>query len=526
MKYSPFSQEVSCKLLRLVFVTSILLLFFAQVIDYLNFGVDDVFISMRFAENAARGNGLVYNIGENVEGYSNPLWVVLLVAAASLGLNSSHSAFGLLWFAKGMSFVFGIGVLVLLFFIAKKLERKSDSIIPLRLLVLLIAVSCGPFVLWCCGGLESLVTAFFLTLSIFLFQKIWQKKENEETVPLLYFILFSITLALASLTRPEPLLHAVMAIGFTLYGLRRSLRRIEGLSLVLPFFIIFSIFMAWRYLTYHDILPNTFYAKTGGGFKSYLLSMKYILGGVCMIGGPLILAIPFASQNRASSLFKYCQVLVAASLVFMLYSGGDWMAGFRFFIPVAPIFFLAIAAGMSGLINLLNTGNILSKAGVSKFLLFILFLSFSTAFADRILIRGQIQTMGTGFSAQTGHSSPWNFEVGSWIRHHGGKSSLIATGEAGLIAYLNLNMRVIDLSGLADIHIAQNLKLGIAANASYVLDQKPDYIILPSGDAESVILSDSRPTFSYYSAIAQSKDFKKEYHIEKRFMSLDLLARN
>ena len=37
--------------------------------------VDDLFISLRFAENLAHGRGIVYNPGERVEGYSSPLWM-------------------------------------------------------------------------------------------------------------------------------------------------------------------------------------------------------------------------------------------------------------------------------------------------------------------------------------------------------------------------------------------------------------------------------------------------------------------
>src|SRR5512138_1556369 len=36
---------------------------------------DDAMISMRYAYNLAHGNGLVWNAGERVEGFTNPLWV-------------------------------------------------------------------------------------------------------------------------------------------------------------------------------------------------------------------------------------------------------------------------------------------------------------------------------------------------------------------------------------------------------------------------------------------------------------------
>ena len=39
---------------------------------------DDAFISFRYSQHLAEGHGLVFNVGEKVEGYSNFLWVVLV----------------------------------------------------------------------------------------------------------------------------------------------------------------------------------------------------------------------------------------------------------------------------------------------------------------------------------------------------------------------------------------------------------------------------------------------------------------
>src|SRR4030067_1950880 len=54
---------------------------------------DDAMISMRYAYNLAHGNGLVWNVGERVQGFTNPLWVfymallhLLPIPQAQLGL--------------------------------------------------------------------------------------------------------------------------------------------------------------------------------------------------------------------------------------------------------------------------------------------------------------------------------------------------------------------------------------------------------------------------------------------------------
>ena len=50
---------------------------------------DDALITLRYAENIARGHGPVWNIGERVEGVSSPLWTLLLVPFHWLGLGKS-----------------------------------------------------------------------------------------------------------------------------------------------------------------------------------------------------------------------------------------------------------------------------------------------------------------------------------------------------------------------------------------------------------------------------------------------------
>src|SRR6185437_4110074 len=53
---------------------------------------DDSFISFRYARNLAHGNGLVWNVGERVEGYTNFLWTVIAAGAIRAGLHPGQAA--------------------------------------------------------------------------------------------------------------------------------------------------------------------------------------------------------------------------------------------------------------------------------------------------------------------------------------------------------------------------------------------------------------------------------------------------
>src|SRR5260221_4689119 len=62
---------------------------------------DDAYVSFRYARNFVRGDGLVYNVGEPVEGYTNFLWTTLaavpLAAGADDPLPFMHVVSAVLW---------------------------------------------------------------------------------------------------------------------------------------------------------------------------------------------------------------------------------------------------------------------------------------------------------------------------------------------------------------------------------------------------------------------------------------------
>ena len=59
---------------------------FAANVERHAFLGDDSFISFRYAKHLAEGQGLVWNPGDRVEGYTNFLWVLLMAAGLSVGV--------------------------------------------------------------------------------------------------------------------------------------------------------------------------------------------------------------------------------------------------------------------------------------------------------------------------------------------------------------------------------------------------------------------------------------------------------
>ncbi len=101
---------------------------------YMQASIDDLFIILRYVENAAGGHGLVFNIGERVEGYTCFGWVISLVALVRLGWPAY-------WAAKFVGMLCSAGTLLLCYGIGRELwhgEKGSRAVAFLPALLLAV----------------------------------------------------------------------------------------------------------------------------------------------------------------------------------------------------------------------------------------------------------------------------------------------------------------------------------------------------------------------------------------------------
>ncbi|MDD9947529.1 MAG: hypothetical protein OXU20_41195 [Myxococcales bacterium] len=54
--------------------------------------IDDAYISLCYARNLVEGHGLVWNVGERVEGFSNLPWTLLFAASLAAGASAESAA--------------------------------------------------------------------------------------------------------------------------------------------------------------------------------------------------------------------------------------------------------------------------------------------------------------------------------------------------------------------------------------------------------------------------------------------------
>jgi len=179
---------------------------FAYGVHHHYFLGDDCFISFRYARHLVDGEGLVWNPGERVEGYTNFLWVLLMAGSLLAGIPPEISS-------VVIGLASGAGLLLALLGFSARRWGSDDLFIWVAPLALAANRS---FTGWSSSGLETM----FFTLLVFLASITYlRERERDSTTP----VASSLLLATAALTRPEGALFAGIA-GLFFLGeiLRRS----------------------------------------------------------------------------------------------------------------------------------------------------------------------------------------------------------------------------------------------------------------------------------------------------------------
>src|SRR5262249_15305216 len=165
-------------------------------------------------------------------------------------------------------------------------------------------------------------------------------------------------------TRPEPV---VMFLGIAAFRLADHVRgrapiaklRQEALWVV-PFVFIYDMFIMWRLSYYGSIFPNTYYAKVAGdtGQTSKIASgLTYLLRFVSdlnLLSIVIVSVLPLILFCRAARHYMLIASMLAPYLAAVIYSGGDWMPGFRYVVPLIPLMALMFQGRLIALVTSLS----------------------------------------------------------------------------------------------------------------------------------------------------------------------------
>jgi arabinofuranosyltransferase len=272
---------------------------------------DDAFISFRAAQNLVHGYGLVSNPAERVQGFTNPLWTLVIAALHLLPMD-----------------IYWIGVtagLACTVALALLLGWRSRSLWAAALAVVLLAVSTG-FAAFSTGGLENPLA--HLLLAAFCLERLRPGPDRTRSWVLA---------GLITLDRADHLLLVLPALVGDLVGTLRSPdRRLAG-SWWRPVLIGTAPVAAWflfATIYYGFPFPNTAYAKLNLGISRSELALQgvsYLLDATLrdpIVPLALLLStlVGFAPRRPAPQVIPLLvgMILYVAYLVSV---GGDFMSG-------------------------------------------------------------------------------------------------------------------------------------------------------------------------------------------------------
>lgn len=428
--------------------------------------LDDAFISFRYSENFASGNGLVFNLGERVEGYTTFLWVFLLGVGNWLGMETVSIARVLAWLAALAT----IGLVAVSYRIISGVTRFVSG------LAVLLLCSCGVFSPWPSSGMEVSLFGLLILLTIQVYA------TDKYLRPSVRFATAGILAALVVMTRPEGILLVGLIGLHAMYRILRNRER-EASCLLATFLIFYGAFFAWRYSYYGYLLPNTFYAKVGSSAAQLVRGSEY-LGEMAIVVWPLFLLAAIAVWKgllKRSVFFLLGGAYLVLHIVYIWLVGGDCMPAFRFLAPVVPLLALAAAIGIESLRTrkAFVSAIIVLVVGFNLYQMMFAFPITGHIQADKVAIRGK--------------------EVGLWLKENLPPGSLVATNTAGTIPYYS-GLPVVDMLGLNDVTIAHRkvaeMGSGLAGHEKgdgrYVLGRNPAVIQFHSsiGRLEPSFLSD------------------------------------
>ncbi len=434
---------------------------------------DDAFISFRYAQNLVAGYGLVYNPGERVEGYTNFLYTLL--AALLLWLGGEP----VLW-----SYLLGVALALLLLLLTYALATHLIGL-PWGLVAALFVGTSQSLLIHSArgGGLETALYAVLLLAAAAVYLWPTAALTPQPTGPLT-LALTGLLLALATLTRPEgalllalTILHALVADLHMAelrrpHGLRMFLRRKLGLGALLgPYLLVIGPFFIARYSYYGDLLPNTFYAKTGGGLRALPRGLAYSWDFAQTMGGPfLLLGLVGLIRGRTAALRGwrgYFLLLISVYTAYIISVGGDHFLGERFFVPLVALIAILVADGLAILMRAALARPALRLAAIP---LLVLVLSLYSTMAltrtreDDYILQGMDESLAI-----------WR-ELGWWMADHTAPDESIAVMGAGAIAFYG-QRPTIDMLGLTDRHIARVVVPAMGAGTAGHEKRDPDYVL-------------------------------------------------
>lgn len=410
---------------------------------------EDAFIYYRYAWNSAQGHGLVFNVGDPVEGFSGPAWMGILVLVARAGLDLPMTA-------PILGILCGAATLVATWFLGRAAGLGRFA----RLASVGVLALSYPFIVWSRSGLE---TPFYsLALAAAAGAYIAAEYPLREEPGARRWCRWAAALApvLVCLGRPEGLLLVAVMVADRLTDGRDFA---GALRYTWPAAIGYGVYLVWRFHTFHSLVPNTsvkLYPLLIGRSTGQFLSYAVYLGVL-----PLILPVlgmvnsrqPRPERQRLGFIFA---VVCLLSFVFNFVAGGDYRPEFRYLVPTLPLLLVAIGYAL----ELLGEGEgklprlLASTLARTALLALLLGGPLWLLWQNPPRLHDWRQRVFAQWRDPFSNTSHWGVDIALWLDAHVPQNSVVAFGQMGRVPYFlarkGHNVTFIDTLGLVDRQIA------------------------------------------------------------------------
>ena len=288
--------------------------------------VDDAYITFRTVDNFVHGYGLTWNVGERVQAYSHPLWMLLV----SVFYFVTREAF---YTSIIISYLLCLATFVVAY---RSFSQQNPPSLWKPSFLVLILIASKAFVDYTSSGLENALSYF---LAMLFYARFLLSRTQDSVSQRDLFVLFFVA-ALAFLNRTDTLLLYLPALAMGLYA---SLRQTDYRPIPVVLVAI-SPAIAWLLfsLVYYGFpFPNTAYAKaiTSGISQAQKVErgVEYLLNSMSWDSASylvLLAAIVLAFWRRASrSLAAMAGVVFYVGYIVLDAASATHMSGRFFAVP-------------------------------------------------------------------------------------------------------------------------------------------------------------------------------------------------
>ncbi|MEX2009255.1 MAG: hypothetical protein WEC41_03595 [Dongiaceae bacterium] len=441
----------------------------ALSLRFRNYYMDDAFTGFRYVANLLAGDGFVFNPGERVEGMTNAGWLLLLAPfAAALGPALAAKLLGAALLASV--------VLLTAATAARLVGEGAHPAIPLA--AGLLVLSRFDVAYFSLAGMETGLIAGLLLFGLWLSHADRRAYAAAGVSDLAYAV------------RPEAVLVYPVAIAIGLatgaVSVPAALRRLAAFAAAV------AAITGARYLYFGELVPNTFFAKTGdlGG----AIAALFLGGDGSGVNVPFPFAGPFvllplglglyAAHRRSPRAAAYAAAVVATGYLFAIYAEPDWTGLGRYFAPYLPVGVILLLAGGVRLEGALpRRGRVTLAAAAAIVAVGAIDILYQSSPARLRAFPGYVMA-GEAL-----------VEPARWMRANLPAGALIATRRIGAAAFIG-DKRVFDYSlGLTDRAVARRVRAAGTrfwspadpGLADLWRDRGPDYLLEDSDVIDAIV---------------------------------------